>query len=611
MAGRVSSKRTRCIHLSAWLLLGLGAGLSASCTAGNNLSAKTQVPPVPAGLGTSITGNNATVADVTEYYTRSGNNVLQPGRGLAIFTTENFVGSARCAVCHELLTDRKGDDMSIAGHWRSTMMANGAKDPLWQAKVSSESKRNPAIKEIIEKKCATCHTPMAWTQAYKDGQEQLLLGAGFLNPGNPLHSAAMDGVSCSLCHQIRNENLDQKKGYSGKYVVDTGVKAPERVIYGPYTNPVQEVMQVGVGYTPEYSSHINHSALCATCHTLYTPYVDAQGKVAGEFPEQVAYLEWKHSIYNVDFANRYDIGDNHGQGLICQECHMPHSAEGGVYIARWTPPKAEPKDHFSQHYFVGGNVFMLNVLQKNINDLDLTASTEKFEDTKERTMHQLQHATARLSVINLRHRGDELTGVLQVDNLAGHKFPTGIPSRRSWIHLKVTDVSGQVLFESGKPLNDGRIEGNAADTDITSYEPHYEEITQPDQVQIYEGVMRDTDNEVTYTLLRAANFAKDNRLLPKGFDKTTASADISVAGRALADANFIGGSDQVVYRINTAGHTGPYIMAARLLFTAVSYPFVKDLAKDQELTEVNRFMQYYRNVDKLPQEIAAVQATVR
>jgi len=122
--------------------------------------------------------------------------------------------------------------------------------------------------------------------------------------------------------------------------------------------------------------------------------------------------------------------------------------------------------------------------------------------------------------------------------------------------------------------------------------------------------MLNTDNEPTYTLMRAAKFAKDNRLLPRGFDKSAVPPEIGVFGKAAADENFAGGSDQVTYRINTSGHKGPFTLTARLLFTTVSYAFVKDLAKDQDLPEVNRFMQLYRAADKLPQEITAIQTAV-
>jgi len=616
MSWRITSRNKKAFDAVILIVLTVSVILLVSCAAGTTVTSDSSSEPLssPATneeMKTAANSGNAIVVDVTNYYSRPEHENQRPGRGMAIFETENFVGSSRCAVCHELLTDVEGKDMSISGHWRSTMMANASKDPLWQAKVSSEVKRNPALKEVIETKCATCHTPMAWHQAYKLGNEQLLFDKGFLSPSNDLHAAAMDGVSCSLCHQIQDENLGEKKSFSGKFVIDTSKKAPEREIFGPYKEPVQEVMQKAVGFIPEYGPQTNDSALCATCHTLFTPYVDGQGNVVGEFPEQVAYLEWKHSEYGINAGQRYDIGENPGQGRICQECHMPHSEEGGVFIARWAPPKTNPKDHFSQHHFVGGNVFMLNVLQNNIGSLELSASTEKFEDTRERTMHLLQHETAQLFLTGLTHSDRELTAVLQVNNIAGHKFPTGIPTRRTWIHLTVGDANGQVIFESGRPLADGRIEGNNADDNIMGYEPHYDEIIQPDQVQIYEGVMLNTDNEITYTLLRAAKFAKDNRLLPKGFDKSAVPADIAVYGKAVTDEDFTGGSDQVTYKVKTSGYQGPFTVTARLLFTAVSYPFVKDLEKDKELFEVGRFMQLYRYADKLPQEITAIQTTVQ
>ena len=290
---------------------------------------------------------------------------------------------------------------------------------------------------------------------------------------------------------------------------------------------------------------------------------------------------------------------------------MPHSETGGVRIAEWTPKGTKSKDHFSQHHFVGGNVFMLNILKDNIGSLQISASTDKIEDTIERTMLQLQTETARLSLVTLKHRSNEITAELKVNNLVGHKFPSGIPTRRTWIHLMVQDASGQMVFESGKPLVDGSIEGNDADSDILGYEEHYDLITRPGQVQIYEGIMLNTENEVTYTLLRAAKYAKDNRLLPKGFDKTAVPADIGVVGRALSDEDFTGGSDRVTYRIDTSGNRGPYTMTARLLYNPVSYPFVKDLAKDMDLPEVNRFMYLYNKADKMPQEVAAIQTIVQ
>jgi len=611
MSGRQVSGGKRFFYPIIVLLLISVAGLLVSCAAGPGSTAETSLESAAPVMEKTVKKDaNIGVVDVTNYYSRP--EIIGPrrGTGLASFETENFLGSSRCAVCHELLADSGGNDMSIPGHWRSTMMANAAKDPLWQAKVSSEVKRNPALKKVIEEKCATCHMPMAWTQAYKRGDDRLVLDNGLLSPQNDLHAAAMDGVSCTLCHQVQDKNLGQKESFSGKFVIDTNKKVPEREIFGPYKNPVQKTMQQSVGYTPVFGAQTNDSALCATCHTLFTPFVDGQGNIAGEFPEQTPYLEWKHSDFGVNAGNRYDIGENPGQGKICQECHMPHSEAGGVKIARWAPPEIEPKDHFSQHHFVGGNVFMLNILQDNIGSLQVAAASDGIEDTKERTMNQLQTKTAGLSIVGLTHLNNEITAELKVKNNVGHKFPSGIPTRRSWIHLVVEDASGQVFFESGKPLADGRIAGNDADNDIISYENHYDEITQPDQVQIYEGIMLNTDNEVTYTLLRAAKYAKDNRLLPDGFDKTAVPADIGVFGKALTDEDFTGGSDQVTYRINASGQKGPFTLTARLLFTPVSYPFIKDLAKDEDLPEVNRFMFLYRKADKMGQEVAAIRTTV-
>jgi hypothetical protein len=62
-------------------------------------------------------------------------------------------------------------------------------------------------------------------------------------------------------------------------------------------------------------------------------------------------------------------------------------------------------------------------------------------------------------------------------------------------------------------------------------------------------------------LLSGAGYLKDNRLLPSGFNKASALADVAVVGNALNDANFVGGSNQVAYQISLSGK-GPYTVSA-------------------------------------------------
>ncbi len=62
----------------------------------------------------------------------------------------------------------------------------------------------------------------------------------------------------------------------------------------------------------------------------------------------------------------------------------------------------------------------------------------------------------------------------------------------------------------------------------------------------------------TTGLLSAVKYLKDNRLLPRGFDKTTADAEIGVFGEARQDATFTGNGDRVRYRVPVPAGQGPY-----------------------------------------------------
>lgn len=521
-----------------------------------------------------------------------------PGKPLTRFQSADFTGSGICADCHNGLTDAAGNDVSIPDQWRATMMANAAKDPFFRAKLASERLRHPGHADDLEASCARCHTPMATVQAMVNGADVKILGDGFADPNNPLHEPALDGVSCTLCHQVQPDNLGTDASYSGGYEIDTTTSVPDRVIFGPFADPEVATMQETVGFTPAEGVHMFSSELCATCHTLFTPVLDDMGDIVGEFPEQTPYLEWLHS----------DFGDGNADDQSCQHCHMP-LAVGDVIISRLPANGLSPRGPFFEHHFVGGNVFMLRILRANIEELGLTASTTDFDATIGRTLDQLQIRTATLGIASSEIQDDTIVVEVVVTNLAGHKFPTGYPARRAWIHVVVEDAGGAIVFESGRPIENGAITGNAADADAQVFEPHHRLITNGGEVQIYEAVMENSGGEVTYSLLSAAAYAKDNRLLPRGFDKSTADPEIAPAGLAMTDDDFVAGEDRVTYEASLGVATGPFIVTANLYYQSIGFRFLEDLRQDTT-TEGDAFLGYYDAADNAPILVATASAVV-
>jgi hypothetical protein len=505
-----------------------------------------------------------------------------------------FSTSGICASCHTDMTDEAGNDVSIDAAWRSSMMANASRDPYWRATVRSEVIDYPDLRPVIEGKCGTCHTPMAHFTAVVTGTEPALFDGGFLDPNNPDHTFAIDGVSCTLCHQIEQQGLGDPASFSGGFSIDTKRPRGERVIYGsfPLAEGPASVMQETSGFRPVEGLQTVSSELCASCHTLYTPFVDEQGKVAGTFPEQVPYFEWQHSGYADDTS--------------CQSCHMP-TAQGGVRLS--IIGGGPPRSPFAQHLFVGGNVYVLKMLRALGEQIGVTTSSDQFSNKVEHTLDQLHARTATLSVENTGLGESGLTFDVAVQIQTGHKFPTAFPSRRTWLHVTVEDSGGNVVFESGAVGADGAIAGNDNDADPTAYEPHYQEITATNQVQIYEPILEQVSGGVTTELLRGRGYLKDNRLLPSGFDKASASEDIAVHGAAAADGDFTAGGDTVRYAVDLADARGPFTVTAELLYQSLGYRWAQNLGRHQDTAEVSRFLDAYDALPNRPVIVAEATAT--
>ena len=493
--------------------------------------------------------------------------------------TTLFSGSGRCAICHESdggnVMTVNGLDVSPVTYWRSTMMGNATKDPFWRAVVAEEVHRFPTLQQTIETTCTRCHSPMGYTEAFFNGATNYSMAQ------MKADDVANDGVSCTVCHQIEPDNFGSALSYSGHYEINL-----DSIIYGPYEDPNSEIMYDMSFFTPVYTTHLNQSELCATCHTLFTPYLDNQGQIAGSFPEQTPYIEWKNSIYPA-------------QNTQCQDCHMPMITDS-VDIASIPPTHQVYRSPFWKHAFVGGNVYMLRMLKDNIQPLGLTASSENFDSTIVRAEENLTKKAIDL-YITTTYENDSLNVFVKIENKTGHKIPSGIPFRRMWIHLKVTDPANNVVYESGNYDELGEITGLDAE-----YEPHYDLITNENEIQIYEGVMVDVDLAVTNTLLRASQYIKDNRIPPKGFTNLHPSYDTTaIFGSAASDPNFNRenttqgtGSDIVNYRFPVTNEA-TYKVFAEVCFQTIKPRVVNQLASINE-PDITQFIGMYNNLPNIP-----------
>jgi len=489
--------------------------------------------------------------------------------------TNAFRTSEKCLICHNNLKTAKGEDASIGAAWRTSMMANSARDPYWLASVRRETLDHAGQSAAIQNECANCHMPL--TQRIDDANgKQTAVFAHLPFKAESKGDTSAEGVACTVCHQMQAAGLGTPETYNGNYHV-AAVNDPTRPLYGPF--PVDAVRVVplhlnGSGYSLVESKHMRDSSLCGSCHTLYTTSLASDGKSVGTLPEQMVYLEWLHSDYR--------------DKQSCQQCHMPAVSDPVKIAVLYS----DPKEGVRRHSFDGSNFFMQRILNAHRNDFGVVAPEADLEAAAARTVSYLQSKAASLSLGSIERPDGGIRFTVKVENLTGHKLPTSFPSRRAWLHVTVIAVDGHILFESGKLHSDGSIEGNVNDTDPARYLPHFTKINSPEQVEIFEPILGDGAGHVTTGLLTATQYLKDNRILPVGFDKATASPEIAVQGEAATDPDFKGGSSTTLYQIPAKGASGPLKVTVELLYQPIGYRWTRNLASFPA-DETQHFVKYF------------------
>jgi len=411
---------------------------------------------------------------------------------------------------------------------------------------------------------------------------------------------ARDGVSCAVCHHVAETGLGEERTFTGNFV--TG---PPDEVYGPYRDDaiVTKPMEHALGLTPKFGAQIAASELCGSCHNVLLPVFDASGRQLGAKYEQATHLEWTNS----------SSGRPGDDFRSCQDCHMPTHYRGTPVETRIAnsesneafPPttnrlpddeiELRKRDRYSRHALHGLNLFLNQLVQQfplvlGVQQIDwmseqpspinppaapfFTSYPQELPlfTGMQSMLDMAQHDTATVEVTSVERLAGELRANVTVENLTGHDLPTGVGFRRMFVELVVLDADGNALWGSGRTNELGFLVEGLGDRVLDSeqptrfpgapIQPHYQSIVSPDQVQIYQELIRDSEGVLTTSFLQRVTIVKDNRIRPKGFDPDFFARSTSPYVRELADLHGeeahdphysdprLTGSDEIEYRIS-------------------------------------------------------------
>lgn len=523
----------------------------------------------------------------------------------------HFATSLSCDICHgnvdtaENMRDEKERPVSPYQLWQSSMMANAARDPFWRAVVSAEVATNPEHADAIQQKCMRCHMPMLVTERKLEKQDTAPFATMYED--SPEGDLAVDGVSCTVCHQIAPDKLGTPESYTGGFVIKKG-----NVIYGPHGNPFAMPMVRHSGYFPKQSDHISESSMCGSCHTVFTHAIDNGKPTSHQLAEQSPYLEWRNSVFSTEREDKTSAAQS------CQDCHMPRVSVDGkpiqTRIAR-SPNggdfRTKIRKTFSRHVFVGGNTLLPAIFRDHADELNPLADADAFNATIKLATEQLQNNTARITISKPVLNGGNLNFKVGVHNKAGHKFPSAYPSRRAFLRVRVKDAAGKVIFSSGEFNEKGELldeQGKVRSSESKGgYEPHLGELNSAAQVQIFESVMKDSHGNPTWRLMTGAGYIKDNRILPLGWKHDGPDAD-DTRPVGTGKSQFEGG--KAVLPVKLKNMKGAASIEVDLFYQVISWRYANELFKVRT-PEILTFKEYLDAADTKPVKVTSATTKVR
>lgn len=349
------------------------------------------------------------------------------------FVINDSMGSDTCARCHAAIVDQ----------WSKSAHRFSSFNNLFY-KASVDNLRDEENGFQRSQWCGACHDPV------------LMFQGKMLEKVDTHWPESQAGLTCLSCHLIdeihgkeANGNYNLSAGAPSPYLFAMSKSGPGKLFHDMLVkskpNVHKQQMLKSFFRSPEY---------CMSCH-----------KVSLDTP--INHYRWLRGQDDYDAWHDSGVARNASRTFylpptkrVCQDCHMP--------LERVELPDVSAKNGMvKSHRFLAVNT----ALPYMRGDDKTVQLTEKF----------LQDDKMRVDIFALRRENEQIPfpaiktnpptiqygETIQVDVIVrnkgvGHTYPGGTnDSNESWIHFKVKDDKGRLIYESGRLGENGRVDPKA------------------------------------------------------------------------------------------------------------------------------------------------------
>jgi MYXO-CTERM domain-containing protein len=321
-----------------------------------------------------------------------------------------FLDADTCSSCHG--GGYMGDTTYLPfDTWAGTMMANSARDPVFYAALTIANQDVPGSGAF----CLRCHSPIGYVRGHASPTD-----------GSAFDATDLQGVGCEACHRAV-----QTAGEDGPYLEGDAqmVYDQSTAKHGKYDDAISPA------HLTTHDMGVTYPEFCGQCHVVRSPVQtlkDAAGADTGlPFPLETTFLEWRAS----DFA-----APGSDVERTCADCHMPKKM--GSYPLTQQPGTL--RENPGRHVFAGSNHWGIRAVME-ANPQRAAQYATSYELAKQANLELLPTGLdlTATGVPESAEQGATFDVDVKVENLAGHKFPTGyVDGRRAWLALVLVDPSG-------------------------------------------------------------------------------------------------------------------------------------------------------------------------